>query len=80
MTKTATVVANARIQLYALIFLLLGVGVGAVFGFKVGEATDPTRTAEAFNWLHFEIGVCSGLVACAVLVAASFRFANTSSD
>ena len=83
MSKRAPVVANTTIQLYALLFLLLGGGAGAALGYQVGAAdiggyTDitavpPMGEPKVFNWLLFEIGLCTGLIACAVLLAASFR-------
>lgn len=74
---------NVTLQAYALVFLALGAGLGALLGYKVGAASDGglgnltavpevEGTAKVFNWLFFEIGLAAGLVACAVLLAASF--------
>ena len=74
---------NIALQVYAIAFLAIGAGLGAWLGYKVGAVSDGelsyttmqpvyTDTKPAFNWLYFEIGAASGLVACAVLLAASF--------
>ena len=83
MSKRAPVAANTTVQLYALLFLLLGGGAGAALGYQVGAvdvggytdiaAVPPTGEPKVFNWLFFEIGLCAGLISCAVLLAASFR-------
>ncbi len=74
------------LQAYALVFLALGAGLGALLGYKVGAVSDGSISdltmvsavegpETAFNWLLFEIGVAAGLISCAVLLAASFRSA-----
>ena len=90
MNNRPSVVANTSVQVYALAFLILGGGIGAVFGFQVGAASDgsyrdltivPEAPApKTFNWLLFEIGLCAGLISCAVLLAASFRAPTSHSD
>ncbi|MDP2292170.1 MAG: hypothetical protein Q8M22_13350 [Actinomycetota bacterium] len=92
MTNTAPrVAANVTLQVYALLFLVLGGGLGAMLGFKVGALSDGSVSdltmlpevegaGKAFNWLFFEIGVAAGLIACAVLLAASFRFVSEPND
>ena len=82
--STSKVVTYVTLQVYALLFLVLGGGIGAMLGYKVGAASDGSisdltqvpqaaGTGKAFNWLLFEIGVAAGLISCAVLLAASFR-------
>ena len=79
--------ANLTLQLYALLFLVLGGGLGALLGYKIGAVSDGSVSdltmvpdqqgvGKAFNWLFFEIGVAAGLVCCAVLLASSFRVAS----
>ncbi len=83
--------ANTTIQAYALLFLVLGGGLGAVLGYRVGAVSDGSvsdltvvpETAgpgKAFNWLFFEIGMAAGPIACAVLLAASFRHVADTND
>jgi hypothetical protein len=70
---------------YALLFLILGGGLGAALGYAVGASSDGTQvnltvvpatndgSGKSFNWLFFEIGMAAGLIACAVLLAASIQ-------
>jgi bacteriorhodopsin len=86
MAKPAvTFVTNATLQVYALLFLVLGIGMGAALGASVGATkvgddanltvvhTVRDGTPRAFNWLFFEIGMAAGFIACAVLLAASIQ-------
>jgi hypothetical protein len=81
---TSKVVTHVTLQVYALLFLVLGSGIGAMLGYKIGAVSDGSISdltqvpqvagaGKAFNWLLFEIGVAAGLISCAVLLAASFR-------
>ena len=83
MSNSPRLTANVTLQVYALLFLILGGGIGAMLGEKVGAAsgggvadltTIPTDqgSERAFNWLFFEIGIAAGLISCAVLLAATF--------
>ena len=83
--------ASVTLQVYALLFLVLGSGLGALLGYKIGAASDGSVSdltmvpdqqgvGKAFNWLFFEIGVAAGLVCCAVLLAASFRSVAPAND
>ncbi len=89
MSKSPNVVANPMIQVLALLFLVLGFGLGTILGLTVkalGDiegadlttVTTATNRAGEFNWLLFEIGAAAGLVCCAVLLAASFRTVDSS--
>lgn len=74
---------STSLQLYALLFLVLGGALGAVLGARVGAADDGVGYASlttvpqtndgsrAFNWLFFEIGLGAGMVCCSTLLAAS---------
>ena len=37
-------------------------------------------TGKTFNWLFFEVGVMAGLIACAIMLAASFRYLPETND
>lgn len=87
----AKAAAKATLQVYALLFLVLGGGLGALLGYKVGALSDGAvtdltmvpeveGTGKTFNWLFLEIGVMAGLIACAVLLAASFRYLPDTND
>ncbi|MCE9623723.1 MAG: hypothetical protein K8R99_15395 [Actinomycetia bacterium] len=92
MTNTGRkLTANIGLQAYALLFLVLGGGLGAVLGYSVGAASDGSVSnltlipeevgaRKSFNWLFFEIGIAAGLIACAVLIAASFRYVSDTND
>ena len=69
-------------QIFALLFLVLGCGFGALTGYRfkaVGDGsmadatvlTSDPNVPGVFNWLLFSIGFGAGLVACSVLLAAS---------
>lgn len=73
---------RSTLQIYAVLFLGVGAGVGSALGYLIGAVSDGhqadvtliPRTSgqpKAFNWLFFEIGLAAGLVCCAVLLAAS---------
>ena len=83
MAETSRSSSRTVLQVLALFFLAAGVGTGCALGYQIGAVSDGViadvtmipRTADqpkAFNWLFFELGLLSGLICCAVLLAASY--------
>jgi len=73
---------RSTLQIYAVVFLGVGAGLGSALGYLIGAVSDgyqadvtviPRTSSQpkAFNWLFFEIGLAAGLVSCAILLAAS---------